>query len=1180
MSKIFRLHKGSSDGVIDWHGSSQHIGETYINTIEDPAGDNAKKQITSIPSPFARMDLVRTAFRYIVNKKQLDGNTIYHRIVSEALDVSEIFFNADSLKDIEIIPWSAGVLKISGNEIVIDNNSDLGTLLKSNNPKIKLFGETIKMFLMQDRSAYNFAALKSIYLLNYKRGPELINIIGGTSPASLFFSSANDDIREYINIQFGDHKVFDTNYYPLLKRSDDFIKYWYALKVFIPNFSSVFKDIDDYLNLTLISPQFSDSLKNEIRNFDDSTYGREYGDIKLGNNEGFGVEILGNKLRGYTQKPLVSGFEISAVKAIEGNLPLVLPNEPFNEPINYVNGKWKTEYRAPYFDSRPLKVRTLPFQEHIVYPYLTISDFLEPYIIRIPYPINKEKYFNGNFTESNFGYALPLKKELFKYFSVREVIGSLPDGKKFFELIKQAGDAIEAVLRIPIKNNKYIKFSRLYIPNQFQDSIQQPDEAENKGIIIENQFSITVFPFLQSEDDSSSDYRIALIDRDTKDIRTKENQYQLSFYDGNEILKEQKETAKKIRSDKNEGNLATSIYYIVQKRFNLIEVRPNSTYRGLIIPLFKPPKAGSQKFSFAVDFGTTNTHVEYKVGNGKSMPFEITESDIQIGSLHYNNAETRALLPVLGSGSQVLLDLIPQEFLPEKIGKSFDNKMPFRTIISESDNIDFKKPTYALADFNIPFVYEKTDLPPNFRLTSNLKWANFKSSDDNKIRVEAFIEKLLILIRNKVLLNGGDLADTKIIWFYPSSMSENRRGLLAGAWEKFSHKYISNDTQPYKLSESVAPYYYFSKKGGIIATDKPVACIDIGGGTTDIVIYENNAPIALTSFKYAANSIFGDGYGNSMSSNGFVKKYYSLIKDKLRNDDDNLDVLYKAMEQIRSNDSSPEMIAFFFSLESNNAIRSANYSISFSEMLKSEEDSKIIFVFFYSSIIYHLAQLMKSKGLEPPRYITFSGTGSKVINIVDSDPKQDVGSFKNDAEIVKSTTLTKLNDYTKIIFSDVYSRDIDNIEIRQYNEPKEITCKGGLLCDNFTDIDKIKIVLVGDKNQRSFFTDPQVETKGIKYNEIYDAALLSSVQEEVTNFIDKFFSWNNKYNYYSKFGAKQEDFKALLETMKGDIKMFLKAGIEDKLGEVEQKNIKIEESLFFYSIVGLLNKVALQLLKQ
>ena len=104
MSKIFRLHTGAGENIEHWQEIPSHLSDNFINSIEDPSGSTAHTQITSIPSPFARMDLVRTAFRYVTSKRALEGTTIYHRMVSDCFDVAEIFFNIEALHEkIEIL---------------------------------------------------------------------------------------------------------------------------------------------------------------------------------------------------------------------------------------------------------------------------------------------------------------------------------------------------------------------------------------------------------------------------------------------------------------------------------------------------------------------------------------------------------------------------------------------------------------------------------------------------------------------------------------------------------------------------------------------------------------------------------------------------------------------------------------------------------------------------------------------------------------------------------------------------------------------------------------------------------------------------------------------------------------------------------------------------------------------
>ena len=86
---------GLQDGT-DLSGSLKHWDDSVMydeNRISIIESSNTATTVapTSIPSPFARMDLARTAFGNVA--KDLDGAAnMYQKIVSDTLDVSEIFF--------------------------------------------------------------------------------------------------------------------------------------------------------------------------------------------------------------------------------------------------------------------------------------------------------------------------------------------------------------------------------------------------------------------------------------------------------------------------------------------------------------------------------------------------------------------------------------------------------------------------------------------------------------------------------------------------------------------------------------------------------------------------------------------------------------------------------------------------------------------------------------------------------------------------------------------------------------------------------------------------------------------------------------------------------------------------------------------------------------------------------
>ena len=89
MSTVLRLIQNSPDPAAERETSLQdwekpplnaEYNSAYINGIVDPEGATAKHEITSIPSPFARIDLVKSAFKYVA-ENGLDGGTIFHKMV-------------------------------------------------------------------------------------------------------------------------------------------------------------------------------------------------------------------------------------------------------------------------------------------------------------------------------------------------------------------------------------------------------------------------------------------------------------------------------------------------------------------------------------------------------------------------------------------------------------------------------------------------------------------------------------------------------------------------------------------------------------------------------------------------------------------------------------------------------------------------------------------------------------------------------------------------------------------------------------------------------------------------------------------------------------------------------------------------------------------------------------------
>ena len=223
-----------------------------------------------------------------------------------------------------------------------------------------------------------------------------------------------------------------------------------------------------------------------------------------------------------------------------------------------------------------------------------------------------------------------------------------------------------------------------------------------------------------------------------------------------------------------------------------------------------------------------------------------------------------------------------------------------------------------------------------------------------------------------------------------------------------------------------------------------------------------------------------------------------------------------------------------------------------------------------------MARNQKKGGMSLPRYFCFSGNGSRSINIVDSNRR-----------------LRRISRLAQIIFEEVYNEGIENkedrveyggrrqpreIEIKQVKNPKEITCKGGLLGAVDSDLDEMKLILLGtqdDKVVNSYIRQLDIDADTLQYDQL-DEDMYDSVIEEVTDFINLLFEIDRKYSLSRNFGIKITEIERYKEVLTEDLLQYLRQGIELKKSKDLNYNerARIEETLFFYPLIGALNNLA------
>ncbi len=1153
-------------GYTNRHGSHWFSSDEYsqkeIENIPDPDGGESVSLPTAIPSPFARLDLVKTAFRNISNTSGLRKETVKNKVVagveeeklvSHSLDIAQLLFMSDTLagnKDsmIEIISW--------------ERSREL-EILERGSIAHRRFAATLRLYFQQDSDAYNFDMFDTMYLIKFRH-----EIIGATSPSTLFFCTAKD--LSHISIPItGNDRLFDNEYTPLYDRDAEFQLYLYQLFVDNHELRRRMKEFHRYLQRNEeILRQRNPDLYHRIQELRTKPIAGSLVPLTTSSSGEYvhvlGVQLLKQRAEKAISSAAESDFVLESTLKPYTHAPLALQNS-FNRPLRYIDGTWKTEYAVPYIDTTPIEQRTLPHQ-NLRYPYLTVSDLLEPYLIKLPYAIDSSKYFTGNVVGSNgtIGprYLLPLTIEFFKFFRPEDLAGSGPSARQPILEIKEQEHSVHVRLQLPIKKKgEYVTFERIYDVATYGETLV-PDLTTNRGVVVEQNFGLTLYPFIKVPAEVDPYYRVQTVDADRHGV-SRSSRLKVHFYGkvpvhDNHIngMHQHSNIVVKQRRKKMQGaggDVGTD-YYVVKNDIQIMQVYDEllDMKRGVIIPLWfnQPYTAGSTKrFRFAVDFGTTNTHIEYEDGDGQPKPFAITAEDQQIAPLFYSESVGKSL-----SGWNIeLYNMILDEFVPFTIGASSDFRFPRRTVIAEGTDLVSNVEHFTLADYNIPFTYEKSSLR-GMIFRTNLKWGSRNQHRDSmQERVDRYIENLLLLIRAKVLHNGGDLSSTEVVWFYPSSMSVGRRDDMIRAWQKHYQIYFQpkQPDQIKYIAESLAPYYHYRGSAAIQAAgNSPIVNIDIGGGTTDVVVFKQDRPVLQTSFKFAANAIFGDGfakYGGS-SNSAFVSKFRSHY-DRLF-DANKLEDLRTIMDEIVAKGRAQDIHAFFFSVSRHKDVKDTD-RFAYDLELAKDDDLKVAFVYFYVAIVYHVATLLKSSDIGLPRYVTYSGTGSKVLSIITSNNRL-------------------LKDLTKQIFEDVYDSryGIDGLNVvLEPNMPKEVTCKGGLLAPHELE----------DGGKSAIYTTvPGREYESLTYGEI--SSHVSDVVAAIEQFNTYFVSLNTVFPMSDYFNVSSRAWKKFVESIPLDVTNYVEQALQQEADEsgVESTEL-ITESPFFYGLKGTLYNMTNQL---
>ncbi len=1014
MPHIFRFHEGRNNNIYDWK-MSDRIMPADVRKVMDQTNVLSSGAGTSIPTPIARMYLFKTAFEIIaaqVRDSLVDENSIYAGLVSETLDLLELLYKSGS--DESKFRYHKWIFDNSQN----DDDVILGFFGLQHGHR--LLAESFK----QAAAQAPFNGRIEITLIYYREGEQEI-LLGGTSPFTFVFTSPNfkrklrDRGFKTIPGLVSDDFLFDADYKQLHQRDEAFIKYVESL-ISTEGISNSFAGITEYTINT------RNRHHSKFNGRPASLADIQFADIP--------VTVSNVPLKHLSQESYVqtinqsSDFKIelpedSYYKRNTSLIPLFLLDKmTYDGQYSSKSSCWSPNTRVSDKEYSETSIdeilnRDLPGLTGFHYPFFSSFDFFENSLIMFPgYTLNDDRFVCIMDAQP---FLFPIKPIFFHLFPMSKIGDYLS--------VENKNDQITFILKIPVYGPT--KGRRQFVCKKTYDS----------SAIIQYSGIIGIYPFTRARQRNllyTNKYTVASNEKTNAPVAIESIKFIKD--DGIKTIV----SPATLRSNYADLNTKTT-YFEINESFDVIQLnfkKDASAYGGLIIPKFREVENGTEEYVYSIDFGTSNTHVEYSHvidDDAKdTRPFEITEENMQItllnkpvlvkendGAIQYNDYQRSLGLTIDTANQTTLREFVPFQLGPHK-GANF--KFPFRTATFESRGFKDAKEKRLFFEANIGFNIEPDTLLDDHVYQTDIKWQleSRLNDDDKRSRVSIFFRQLLLMIRTHALLHKSQSANIdklKIAMSFPTSMDQDLKGILLASF-KAQMKDILNIAKDedfanrlIEVNESIAPYYHLLKEDKDIQND--IYCnVDIGGGTSDIVIVKKTSNILncyCISIKFAGKQLWGsisDDY--DPNDNGFILFYKKFLQTK---DVALFGEIKKLLESKKKR--TEDIVSYLFSKD----------EYKFRQIFTECKELKVPLLLHYAATLFYISRLCKVRNIELPKTVSFSGKGSEYLSIL----------FSSD-EHLKQFTKKALS-----IFSGLPSHF--EFKIKKSAEPKVITAKGAVI---------------------------------------------------------------------------------------------------------------------------------------
>lgn len=285
------------------------------------------------------------------------------------------------------------------------------------------------------------------------------------------------------------------------------------------------------------------------------------------------------------------------------------------------------------------------------------------------------------------------------------------------------------------------------------------------------------------------------------------------------------------------------------------------------------------KCKIGIDFGTTNTTAYMLVDN--EMPKLMRFKNHKYYVTFTGGAEN------LEGGDK---DSLRRNFISEQDQPS-DNQSSIKTMYHANPERVMASPFFS---GNIYYIDQSQNIDADRGIMGNIKTTDMKWDQvKGRVYMQGFLMQLCLQCMVEAVETGANTFEW--LYSYPKAFSLMQRNQYQSTWKAIYDETIQtactlNSVEPSSLSESESVAEYF-KKDMKASTARGIVCLDIGGGTTDIAVWQgsDDALLNQTSIRFAGRNVLNDYLWNRQQ-NGHA------ILSKLTNGDSDFTMMLKSLE--------------------------------------------------------------------------------------------------------------------------------------------------------------------------------------------------------------------------------------------------------------------------------------------